>query len=152
MFELKLCTAVCRKQHKKHYERHFLLQKYIPLLKTTAHGRTKHHTHHQNHEEYICHKLLHFFVHILASDTFLSVLRGEVSAVGEHSYKNGYLHRGRPREHFPGLRSKICSMAPMRLAKYVTTPPKPPPPPPPHPNTPHPPLPPSPRMRMPMEP
>ena len=31
-----------------------------------------------------------FFVRILAENTLLRVLRGEVSAVGEHSGKNGY--------------------------------------------------------------
>ena len=66
------------------------------------------------------------FVHIYRKMRFMSALRGEVSAVGEHSCKNGYLHRNK---RFPGLRSKVCSIVPVRPAKYVATPPHPAPPP-----------------------
>ena len=60
LVELKLCTAVWRKQHKNYYERHLFVPTYIPLLKTTAYRQTKHHTHHQNHKKHIVHKLVHF--------------------------------------------------------------------------------------------
>ena len=45
-------------------------------------------------KKHLCHQL-HFFLYIYKRKTlFLSVLRGEVSTVGERSCKNGYLHRG----------------------------------------------------------